>query len=244
MRWVRVLVVAGPAVVLAGLGLTHPQELTATTASWWTTLHIILLPIFPLLAVSLWLLLRGVPGPVAWVARIAAYGYATFYSVTDVLVGIGAGELTQFNAERGVQARTVEVDRLIGVGNDLGGIGIWCFLVACAATALALVLRLDVARCQARWCSWSPRCCSLVVGTSTGRPASRPCLSWRLGLACWLQSCPTRGRAATTRVEARANADYLGWFGRVGAGATLVSSGEPRSPSPHRRAGRLPVLQR
>jgi hypothetical protein len=62
MRWVRVLVVAGPAVVLAGLGLTHPQELTAASASWWTTLHVILLPIFPLLAVSLWLLLRGVPG--------------------------------------------------------------------------------------------------------------------------------------------------------------------------------------
>jgi hypothetical protein len=142
MRWLRVLVVAGPAVVLAGLGLTHPQELTATSASGWSTLHIVLVPIFPLLAVSLWLLLRGVPGPVAWVARIAAYGYATFYSVTDVIVGIGAGELTQFNAARGLPERTVEVDRLIGVGNDVGGIGSWCFLVACAATALALVLRV------------------------------------------------------------------------------------------------------
>jgi hypothetical protein len=142
MRWVRVLVVAAPAVMLAGLGLAHPQELTATSAPWWTTLHILLVPIFPLLAVSLWLLLRGVPGPVAWVARIAAYGYATFYSVTDVVVGIGAGELTRFNAARGVQARTVELDRLIGVGNDVGGIGIWCFLVACVATALAVVLRV------------------------------------------------------------------------------------------------------
>jgi len=142
MRWVRVLIVAGPAVVLAGLGLTHPQELTAASASWWTTLHVILLPIFPLLAVSLWLLLRGVPGPVAWVARIAAYGYVTFYSVTDVLIGIGAGELTQFNVARGVQARTVEVDRLFTVGNDVGEIGVWCFLVACAATALAVVVRV------------------------------------------------------------------------------------------------------
>ena len=136
------LIVAGPAVVLAGLGLTHPQELTAASASWWTTLHVILLPIFPLLAVSLWLLLRGVPGPVAWVARIAAYGYVTFYSVTDVLIGIGAGELTQFNVARGVQARTVEVDRLFTVGNDVGEIGVWCFLVACAATALAVVVRV------------------------------------------------------------------------------------------------------
>jgi hypothetical protein len=114
--------VAGPAVVLAGLGLTHPQELTAASASWWTTLHVILLPIFPLLAVSLWLLLRGVPGPVvAWVARIVAYGYAVFYSVTDVLVGVGAGELTRFNAARGVQERTVEVDWLIIVATTSAG---------------------------------------------------------------------------------------------------------------------------
>ena len=32
MQWARVVVVAGPAVVLAGLGPTHPQDLTATSA--------------------------------------------------------------------------------------------------------------------------------------------------------------------------------------------------------------------
>ena len=142
MRWARVVVVAGPAVVLAGLGLTHPQDLTATSAPWWTTLHVLLLPLFPLLAVSLWLLLRGVPGLVAWAARIAAYGYAAFYTALDVLAGIGAGELTQLNAQRGLQDRTVEVDRLFAVGNDLSEIGVWCFGVACAATALAVVGRV------------------------------------------------------------------------------------------------------
>jgi hypothetical protein len=142
MRWARVVVVAGPAVVLAGLGLTHPQDLTATSASWWTTLHVLLLPLFPLLAVSLWLLLRGIPGPVAWAARIAAYGYAAFYTALDVLAGIGAGELTQLNAERGLQETTVEVDRLFAVGNDLGELGVWCFGVACVATALAVVGRV------------------------------------------------------------------------------------------------------
>jgi hypothetical protein len=140
-RWARVVVIAGPAVVLAGLGLTHPQDLTASSASWWTTLHVLLLPLFPLLALSLWLLLRGVPGPVAWVARIAAYGYAAFYTALDVLAGIAAGELTQLNAERGLQTDTVEVDRLFAVGNDLGEIGVWAFGVACAATIAALAGR-------------------------------------------------------------------------------------------------------
>jgi hypothetical protein len=102
----------------------------------------VLLPIFPLLAVSLWLLLRGVPGPVAWAARIAAYGYATFYSVTDVVVGIAAGKLTQFNVARGLPERTVEVDWLFTVGNDVGAVGVWCFVLACAATALAVSVRV------------------------------------------------------------------------------------------------------
>jgi hypothetical protein len=142
MRWARVVVIAAPAVVLAGLGLTHPQDLTATSAPWWTTLHVLLLPLFPLLALSLWLLLRGLPGPAAWVARIAAYGYAAFYTALDVLAGIAAGELTQLNAERGLQTDAVEVDRLFAVGNDLGDIGVWCFGIACVATALAVVGRV------------------------------------------------------------------------------------------------------
>jgi hypothetical protein len=142
MRWARVMVIAGPAVVLAGFGLTHPQDLTATSAPWWTTLHVLLLPLFPLLALSLWLLLRGLSGPAAWAARIAAYGYAAFYTALDVLAGIAAGELTQLNAERGLQTHTVEVDRMFAVGNDLGEVGVWCFGIACAATALAVVGRV------------------------------------------------------------------------------------------------------
>ena len=94
--------------------------------------------------------------------RIAAYGYATFYSVTDVIVGIAGGELTQFNAARGLPERTVEVDRLIMVGNDVGEIGVWWFVVACAATAVAVVVRVGrralpggvvllIAGCCSRW---------------------------------------------------------------------------------------------
>jgi hypothetical protein len=48
----------------------------------------------------------------------------------------------QFNAARGLPERTAEVDRLFTVGNELGWIGVWCFLVAGAATALAVVMRV------------------------------------------------------------------------------------------------------
>jgi hypothetical protein len=59
-----------------------------------------------------------------------------------VLAGIAAGELTQLNAERGLPTDTVEVDRMFAVGNGLGDIGVWCFGIACAATALAVVGRV------------------------------------------------------------------------------------------------------
>lgn len=132
------MAVAGPALVLAGVGLTHPTELTPDTAPWWTTMHTLLLVVFPLLGLSLGLLLRGVPGPLAWVARIAAFGYAAFYTGLDVLAGIGTGGLVQ----RGSSPDSEEVWGLFALGNDLGDIGVWCFLVACAATAAALVARL------------------------------------------------------------------------------------------------------
>ena len=35
------IVVAGPALVLAGVGVTHPQDLNGGSASWWTTLHLL-----------------------------------------------------------------------------------------------------------------------------------------------------------------------------------------------------------
>lgn len=133
--------VAGPALVLAGVGITHPQHLNGDTASWWTTLHILLLPVFPLLGVALWLLLRGVRGPVAWVGRVAAFGYAAFYTALDVLSGVGTGTLMQQAAARGLDGPTDEIAELFAAGNRLGTIGTWCFLVACLATSSALILR-------------------------------------------------------------------------------------------------------
>jgi hypothetical protein len=131
-----VLLVAGPPVLLAALGPTHPDDLTAATAPWWTTLHLILLVLFPLLGVSLWLLLEGVPGPLAWLGRVGAVLYIAFYTALDVLAGIGAGTLVQ----RGVAPRSPPVEAMFDTGNGLAIIGTVSFLIACAATATALVL--------------------------------------------------------------------------------------------------------
>lgn len=138
MRWRLVVLVTVPALVLAGFGFSHPTDLNAQTAPWWTALHTILLPVFPLLAVSLWVLLRDIAGPLPWVARIAAFAYAAFYTALDVLAGIATGTLMQRAQD---SRRTPDIEALFEIGNELGTIGAWSYLLAAAAAALAILLR-------------------------------------------------------------------------------------------------------
>jgi hypothetical protein len=132
----RVVAVAAPGLVLAVLGLFHPTALAPSTATQWWQLHVLLLPLFPLLAVVLWVLLRGADGPLSWLARTAAYVYAIFYTALDVLAGIAAGYLVD-QAQGGSQ----ESLDLRALGNDLGMVGSVAFLVAAALTAAVLVRR-------------------------------------------------------------------------------------------------------
>lgn len=48
-----ILGIAATPLLLAMLGVTHPQVLTPETAPYWHTLHLILLALFPLLGVNL-----------------------------------------------------------------------------------------------------------------------------------------------------------------------------------------------
>ncbi|MDP8978312.1 MAG: hypothetical protein M3N17_07015 [Actinomycetota bacterium] len=93
-----------------------------------------LLPVFPLLGLSHWLLLRGIRGSPP-VSRLATFGYATFYGALDVLAGIGTGTLVWGGLYPGAE----EVDALFAVGNLLGTVGSFCFLGACIATSVALL---------------------------------------------------------------------------------------------------------
>lgn len=123
------------------MGLTHPHDLTPETASYWYTLHYILLPVFPLLSVNLWWLLANIPGPWAWLARILAFLYMPFYGALDVLAGIGTGLVLS-------QANTTDQPTLAAVnswlfaqGNELAEVGVWAFLLACVLTSVLHVRR-------------------------------------------------------------------------------------------------------
>lgn len=131
-----VVVAAAPGVVLAIAGLFHPSELTVATAPTWWWLHVLLLPVFPLLGGVLVLLLRGERDWISWIARVAAYVYAVFYTGLDVLAGIGAGFVVDRAAGPAPAARD-----LIDIGNDLAFYGVHAFLVAALATGIATIRR-------------------------------------------------------------------------------------------------------
>lgn len=130
-RWTRGVLLAVPGLALAGFGMIHPATLDAGTASWWARLHIILLAVFPLLAAAQWVLLTPAPPALRWLGRLAAFGFAAFYTGLDAVAGIAAGTVT--HAEHGL---TPVLGALFATGDTLGYIGVGCFLTASTAIAL------------------------------------------------------------------------------------------------------------
>ena len=133
------LLVALPALLLAGLGLLHPVFLTADTAERWRLLHLLLLPAFPLLAVSVWVLLRRERGPAAWGARGLAVAYAVLYGALDAVAGVGAAHQVLRAAARG-DARP-PVEDLYDIADPLGQLGVATLAASLLLTAAVLWLR-------------------------------------------------------------------------------------------------------
>lgn len=132
--------VALPGLALAAAGLAHPHLLTVASARDWWTLHVALLPVFPLIPAALLLLLRGDGSPLAWAARIAGYGFAVGYTALDAIDGIGAGLVVD---AAGAPQDAITA-RMFEIGDRLGRAGIWALVVAVVLTAAALWPRRGV----------------------------------------------------------------------------------------------------
>lgn len=126
MRSLLAAVVVPPVVVFA-TALVHPQLLTVESATDWKHVHVWLLLWFPLLALGPWLVARRVDRRAGAVVAIAAYAYATFYSVLDVLGGIAGGALKE------VEAGGLGI--ILPLAGDFEQIGGIAFVVACTLGA-------------------------------------------------------------------------------------------------------------
>lgn len=89
-------------------------------------MHLVLLPLFPLLGVSVWVMLRHDRTAVGWGGRVAAVVYAVFYGGLDAVSGIAAGTVVQAGADTQSQL----VTSLFAAGRPLGLIGAYVFFAA------------------------------------------------------------------------------------------------------------------
>lgn len=133
------VLVALPALALAVSGLFHPMHLNSDTANQWYSVHLPGLLAFPLVGVALAYLVNGRGDAVAWVVRLTAYGYATFYSALDVISGVAAGYVTR---ELGPGVPRPDAVRLLfRIGTPLGEIGSWCLLICCLVLVVDMLVR-------------------------------------------------------------------------------------------------------
>ena len=128
--------------LLAIAGLMHPRHLTASTAGHWAGMHIVLLPVFPLLVLGLVIPLWGRPrrdaeGALTVLSWAGCLWFAAYYSGLDAVAGISAGTVV----DHGVRGAA---GPLFVVGDELGRAGVYGLAVASLATCTVLWRRHGV----------------------------------------------------------------------------------------------------
>jgi hypothetical protein len=112
----------------------------------WMVVHIGMLLFIPLMAIVVYLLLRGVEGTAARVSRIALVPFVVFYSAFETLQGIGNGVLVNAvnglpQMEQATRAELVQDFAEHVLVRDLGvfsSIGVLAFVTAAIAAGVAL----------------------------------------------------------------------------------------------------------
>ncbi len=146
---IRRLVLLGTPLVLAVLMLFHPspyEDLASQLlpiADWWLNIHTLQFVLFAFMGASIWMLTDGLRGISVVVSRVAAVVFAIFYDIGDAVAGISTGILARRAAdlpaeEQAALVRGMEVLFQSPTKNLFFAIGIFAFIVALAAAAVAL----------------------------------------------------------------------------------------------------------
>lgn len=121
------VLVAVPPILVGLVAITHPPGLSVEDAEHWKHIHVVLLFLFPLLAVGPVLIARTVAPWLTWVVAVPAYLYATTYTALDVLAGIGGGALKEIESEG--------VGIILPIAGDFEEIGGIAFIATSALAA-------------------------------------------------------------------------------------------------------------
>lgn len=108
----RRAVVLGVPFVLGLLEIGHPAlgprdnifDTLAPITIWWTALHVVQIPLFALLGLAAFLLVRDLDGRAAWLSRRVIPIFVVVYPAFDAAVGVSSGvmvhTLNTFSAEQ------------------------------------------------------------------------------------------------------------------------------------------------
>lgn len=120
-----ILGIALSPLLLAVVGMFHPSELSRANAQGWTTLHLFLMLLFPMLGVNLWWLVTGIKGVSAWAIRVTGFLFIVYFGGLNVISGIATGLMVQKN----LAPNSPQVEALTNAGETFNVIGGWAFLL-------------------------------------------------------------------------------------------------------------------
>jgi len=144
----RRLLLLGPSLFLTVLMFFHPSpydhigDELIPIATWWTVLHTLQFFRFAGVGASVWMLVAGLRGYAATIARVAAMIFVLFYDIGDAVAGIATGLLAG-NAAGGDLPETAAVTAINAIFKDFTkdvffDVGILAWILALATAAVAL----------------------------------------------------------------------------------------------------------
>ena len=139
----------GAPLLVGLLNLTHPMFMPPVYGgivdhiSWWITLHILNLVLFPLLGLAAYLFVRDINNLAASLSKVALAIFVPIYAAFDAIVGIGTGILVQ-NAKQLPPNELTTVGPFIdaywnsGLVNTVAAAGAIAWVIAMLSTAVAV----------------------------------------------------------------------------------------------------------
>ena len=124
------LLVAVPALLCGAIGLAHPPTLVAGSAEYWRDMHIVLIPIFPLIGLAPWLIARRAGVGFGRVGALLGYGFAIFYTPLDLLAGVAGGALVS-------SGHPNSTGQVFAIARALGLIGVVALVLGCVVAGIA-----------------------------------------------------------------------------------------------------------
>ena len=152
-RW-KAAVMLGAPLLIGSIEVLHPNAIGLSPEEWvqliaslgqrFLVLHVVLLPLWPILGlVLLWMLPRQ--GTASRVSRVALAAYVVLYPAFDSLVGIGTGVLLDYRSTLTAAGQAVldpAIQRIFfdptGVPELLSIVGSVAWIVAAIAAAVSL----------------------------------------------------------------------------------------------------------